>query len=331
VNRQEPLISIIVPVYQVKAYLEKCVRSLQDQTYRNLEILLIDDGSLDGSQDLCDRLAAEDERIVVCHQENAGPSAARNRGLAMATGAYIGFADSDDFVDPNMYELLYQGICQFQVAAAQVGRQELSASGAVLPDICEPPSEATFLLAEDFLRELLMHKGDCSFCTKLFDREILKDKRFPEGVLNEDFRLLIELLDELPGIVSLPEQAYHVLYRSDSNTRKKDSQTFSRVFADGVENADWVTEEVREKYPALMEVALRFGVFQRLEYLLHIPISQMTDDNLTFRNIISWLRKHYREALGNPWLTHKNKLYLSLFVLAPKQIRLLHRRIRSIK
>jgi glycosyltransferase involved in cell wall biosynthesis len=328
---QEPLISIIVPVYQVKEYLEKCVRSLRNQTYKNLEILLIDDGSNDGSQDLCDSLAASDNRIVVCHQENAGPSAARNRGLTMATGAYIGFVDSDDFVDPTMYEQLYQGIGLYQGAAAQVGRQELSASGAVLPNICEPPLALTFLYAEDYLRELLMHRGDSSFCTKLFDREILRDKRFPEGTLNEDFRLLVELLDELPGIVSLPQQAYHVLYRSDSNTRKKDSQTFSRVYADGVENADWVTGLVSEKYPALVKVALRFGVFQRLEYLLHIPISQMTADNLIYRDIVSWLRQHYLSALGNPWLTHKNKMYLSLFVLAPKQIRLLHRRIRRIK
>jgi glycosyltransferase involved in cell wall biosynthesis len=296
-----------------------------------LEILLIDDGSQDGSQDLCDRLAAEDDRIKVYHQQNAGPSAARNHGLAMATGSYVGFVDSDDFVDSNMYAQLYQAIYRFRTKASQVGREELSADGSRLPNICCPPAEPTLISAETFLRELLMHRGDCSFCTKLFDREVLLGKKFPEGVLNEDFRLLVELLDELPMIVSLPDQAYHVLYRADSNTRRKDSQSFSSVFADGVDNADWVMELVNVKYPSLQKVALRFGVYQRLEYLLHIPIGQMNADHLFYRNVITWLRHKYGKALGNPLLTVKNKLYLTLFVLAPKGIRLLHRRIRSIK
>jgi glycosyltransferase involved in cell wall biosynthesis len=328
---EEPLISIIVPVYQVRIYLEKCVRSLCSQTYRNIEIILIDDGSQDGSGELCDRLARSDDRIVVCHQQNAGPSAARNRGLAMAKGAYIGFTDSDDFVDATMYERLYQTICEFGAKVAQVGREELSANGKRLPNICEPPTVPTAVTAEAFLKELLMHRGDCSFCTKLFDQEIIGSKRFPEGALNEDFRLLVELLEELPMIVSLPEQTYHVLYRADSNTRKKDDRSFSRVFADGVTNADWVTGVVREKYPGLIKEALRFGVFQRLEYLLHIPISQMNPANQTYCEILLWLRRCYFSALANPWLTNKNKLYLTLFVLAPKRIRLLHRRIRSMK
>jgi glycosyltransferase involved in cell wall biosynthesis len=328
---EEPLISIIVPVYQVHAYLEKCVSSLCNQTYRNLEIILIDDGSFDGSGELCDRLSASDNRIIVRHQQNAGPSAARNQGLAMAKGAYIGFCDSDDFVDSTMYERLYQAIVGFRARAAQVGREELSADGKRLPNICEPPSEPTAVSAEEFLRELLMHRGDCSFCTKLFDQKVLRGKRFPEGVLNEDFRLLIELLEKIPIIVSLPEQEYHVLYRADSNTRRKDSQSFSRVFADGVTNADWVMGLVREKYPGLKKEALRFGVYQRLEYLLHIPISQMNTANQTYHKILSWMRRSFLFALINSRLTYKNKLYLTLFVLAPKRIRLLHRKIRSLK
>ena len=102
-----PLISIIVPVYNVKNYLEKCLQSICGQTYKNLEIILIDDGSSDGSGELCDLFAQRDGRIKVIHQANAGQSAARNRGLAVAQGEFLGFVDSDDWIEPDMYEFLY--------------------------------------------------------------------------------------------------------------------------------------------------------------------------------------------------------------------------------
>lgn len=102
-----PLISIIVPVYNVKNYLEKCLQSICGQTYKNLEIILIDDGSSDGSGELCDLFAQRDGRIKVIHQTNAGQSAARNRGLAVAQGEFLGFVDSDDWIEPDMYEFLY--------------------------------------------------------------------------------------------------------------------------------------------------------------------------------------------------------------------------------
>lgn len=102
-----PLISIIVPVYNVKDYLEKCLQSICVQTYKNLEIILIDDGSSDGSGELCDLFAQRDGRIKVIHQTNAGQSAARNRGLAVAQGEFLGFVDSDDWIEPDMYEFLY--------------------------------------------------------------------------------------------------------------------------------------------------------------------------------------------------------------------------------
>lgn len=107
-QQRTPLISIIVPVYQVKKYLGECVESLRNQTYTNLEIFLVDDGSTDGSGELCDQYAAKDDRIRVVHQENQGPSAARNAGLDRAKGEYIAFVDSDDVVLPDFIEILYE-------------------------------------------------------------------------------------------------------------------------------------------------------------------------------------------------------------------------------
>ena len=106
-TQKMPLISIIVPVYQVKDYIGECVESLLDQTYTNLEILLVDDGSTDGSGEICDQYADRDNRVRVVHQENQGPSAARNAGLDLMKGEYVAFMDSDDVVLPNFIEILY--------------------------------------------------------------------------------------------------------------------------------------------------------------------------------------------------------------------------------
>ncbi|MGN1146475.1 MAG: glycosyltransferase family 2 protein [Acetatifactor sp.] len=324
----KPLISIIVPVYNIMEYLPRCVESLQAQTYSNIEILLVDDGSTDGTGALCDRLAEQDGRIRVFHKQNGGPSSARNLGILNSEGEYLGFVDSDDFVDSDMYELLYQAIEQFQVSVAQVGRDELDMEGNRLPDICIPPEKTECIENETFLRELLMHRGDCSFCTKLMKKSLFDKEQFPIGVLNEDFHLLVHLLPEIGRIASLPKQAYHVFYRSDSNTRKKTS--FSRVFADNIDNADMVYEIVKKDYPQLLSVAFRFGIFQRLDYMLHIPISQMTSDNSRYRRVVADLRRGWCRGLANPYLTLKNKCYHTLFAIAPRTIRVVHKKLKRL-
>ena len=325
-----PLISIIVPVYNIEEYLSRCVGSLQRQTYPRTEILLVDDGSTDGTGALCDRLAREDPRIRVFHKENGGSSSARNMGIAEARGEYLGFVDSDDYVEPDMYEKLYAAIKQYDVPVAQVGRDEIDPDGNRLPDICIPPEETVCISAEAFLKELLMHRGDCSFCTKLIRRSALGDRRFPEGALNEDFYLLVQLLGErIDRIASLPDRGYHVFYRIGSNSRKADRECFSRVFADIVDNADMVSELVKDKYPELQDIAFRFGIFQRLDYMLHIPVSQMNGDNGFYREVVRYLRKNWGKSMRNPILTGKNKVYHTLFAIAPRRVRILHRKLRG--
>lgn len=324
---QKPLISIIVPVYNVMEYLPRCVETLCGQTYSNIEILLIDDGSTDGTGALCDRLAEKDNRIRVYHKENGGSSSARNYGLQQAKGEYFGFVDSDDYVEYNMYALLYEAIEQYQVSVAQIGRDELDQNGMRLANICEPPQSAECIEEKDFLRELLLHKGDCSFCTKLFARKLFEQREFPVGALNEDFHLLIEMLPEIGRLVSLPQQAYHVFCRMGSNTRK--TTGFSRVFADNVDNADWVMGLVRTSYPELVDIAFRFGIFQRLDYMLHIPVEQMQKQNERYCKIVQYLRKNWFASMKNPILTGKNKLYHTLFALAPKTVRMVHRRMKK--
>ena len=332
-------ISIIVPVYNIIEYLPRCVESLRKQTYDKIEILLVDDGSTDGTAELCDKLAAEDVRIRVFHKQNGGSSSARNLGIQEATGEYLGFVDSDDYVEPDMYERLLRAIETTHLPVAQTGRDEIDPEGKKLPNICEPVTERQEIPAKEFLRELLMHRGDCSFCTKLVRRELFEEEGFPVGVLNEDFHLLVKLLTRssgsgaaIPGIVCVPGQSYHVFYRPDSNTRKQTG--FSRVYADNVDNADMVQKLVADTWPEdeeLVEIAFRFGIFQRLDYLLHIPTEQMTKDNVFYRNVVKYMRKNWRRAMKNPYLTKKNKCYHTIFAMAPRGIRVLHKKVKHIE
>ncbi len=322
-------ISVIVPVYNSIDCLEKCVESICAQTYMNLEILLIDDGSTDGTDKLCERLASEDCRIRTYHKKNGGASSARNAGIKLASGEYFGFVDSDDYIEPDMYELMIESVRSVRtkrVPIVQISRDEVDEEGGRLPDVCVPPDMARLCGSEEFLRDLLLHKGDCSFCTKLVRRDLFDKHRFPEGVLNEDFSLLVEMLQEIDGIMILPKQSYHVVCRRQSTTRSRTRDSFSRVFLDIVDNADKMQELVDRKYPGLHSYAIRFNLYQRLDYLLHVPILQMTGDNEFYQKVKAYLRKHVHDSIINPYLTGKNKIYLLFLTIAPKTVRKVHAR-----
>lgn len=317
-------VSVIVPVYNTLNCLEKCVDSICGQTYENLEIILVDDGSTDGTGQLCDTLAERDDRIHVYHKENGGASSARNLGLQKAEGDYIGFVDSDDYIDANVYQKMAELATEKDYPIVQISRDERDEDGNRLADVCVPPEKVRFCDSETFIKELLLHQGDCSFCTKLIKKELFIQHRFPEGKLNEDFKLLIELLMRIEGIAILPEQGYHVVCRSDSTTRKRSEDSFSRVFLDIVENADRMQEIVDSSYPALHDHVIRFNLYQRLDYMLHIPVSQMKSDNAFYQKVKGYLRKHIGDTVRSPYLTRKNKAYLLLLTAAPRTVRRLH-------
>lgn len=321
---QTDLISVIVPVYNIKDCLERCVDSIISQTYTALDIILVDDGSNDGTEKLVDVLAGKDNRIRVFHKENGGSSSARNLGIREAKGSFLGFVDSDDYIDERMYECLMDCVKSYHMPIAQTSRDEIDAEGKRLEDICIPPKETMVCGAEAFIRELLLHRGDCSFCTKLTDKKLFANHLFPEGVLNEDFHLLLKMLQEIEGIVIIPQQYYHVFYRIGSNTRKKTKNEFSRVFKDIVDNADMAEKLVRERYQALKPEAVRFGLYQRLDYMLHIPVEGMLKNDAFYCSVKKYLRAHFVDMLINPYLTGKNKIYLLLFSIAPKTVRRIH-------
>lgn len=208
-----PKISVIVPVYKVEPYLRKCLDSIVGQTYRNLEIILVDDGSPDNCGAICDEYAARDERIKVIHQPNGGLSAARNTGLDIATGEYIGFVDSDDWIEPDMYEYLLSGARQTEADIAVCGIFE------ELPNRQNIRCwhEAETFDTESGLKELLLRKKySHSAWDKLYRRTLFDGVRFPNGRNFEDIATTYRVFEKATTVRLMPEAKYHYLQRPDS-------------------------------------------------------------------------------------------------------------------
>ncbi|WP_026650850.1 glycosyltransferase family 2 protein [Butyrivibrio proteoclasticus] len=328
-------ISVIIPAYNIEKLIRKCVESCVSQDYPKelLEIIIVDDGSTDSTGSICDELAEENSNVKVFHKENGGSSSARNLGIRNATGDYLGFVDSDDYIDPRMYSTMMDCAVKYDADMVQISRDEISEDGTKLPDVVIPPSFITEITPVEHLRTLLSHTGDASFCTKITKRSLFtEDCLFPEGALNEDFYLMIHMLEKVNKLVIIPDQYYHVFYRLGSNSRKNkdDKDYFPSVFTDIVVNADVAEKLCRDNHPELLELAERFGFYQRLDYLLHIPISKMTKDNSFYCQVAEYIRHNRKKIKSNRYLTRKQKAYLELLSFNPIFVRKVHARIRGL-
>lgn len=211
------LISVVVPVYNVEKYLAKCVASLLEQTHAELEIILVDDGSTDSSGDMCDALAEQDGRIRVIHKQNGGLSDARNAGMAVATGEYISFVDSDDFVHARMFEILLAH-CQSQEAEVAIAAfQPVYGDTKIWPDL--PEHSVTVLSNVEALERIFQPEqaaGMVIACSKLYKRSVLGDITFPLGKVHEDEYTTYRFLYNAKRIVHTSLPLYYYLQRSNS-------------------------------------------------------------------------------------------------------------------
>lgn len=208
------MISIIVPVYKVAPYLRQCVDSIIGQTYRDLEILLIDDGSPDECGEICEEYKRQDKRIIVYHTMNNGLSAARNVGLKAATGEYLGFIDSDDWIEPDMYESLMNRLEETGADISTCGFWFETVSHHKMIQFDETVFDGT-----DALRALLY--ANISSCTwnKLYRREVFWDVLFPEGKNYEDIAVMHRVLNNAGRIATIGERKYHYRTHSGSITK----------------------------------------------------------------------------------------------------------------
>lgn len=214
------LISVIVPVYMVEKYLDRCVKSIVNQTYRNLDIILVDDGSPDYSGKMCDLWAEKDERIHVIHQKNGGLSAARNVGIKASKGKYLLFVDSDDYIADNMIKLLYKEILRTGAEISICNFLYVDENADTITELNDKyrPGKREVLSGTDFLK-ILVYRGGPYYSVawnKLYKKELFSNIQYPLGKIHEDDFIVHHLFGACSKIASISDYCYYYVQRDGS-------------------------------------------------------------------------------------------------------------------
>ena len=199
---ERPLVTIIVPVYNVKPYLKQCFDSIAGQTYGNFQLILVDDGSTDGSGDLCDELARADRRARVIHKDNAGPSEARNTGLRQAEGDWVAFVDSDDYVSPVFIEVLLHAALSTgcRISCVPSGAYFKDGDNAALAVSADDLPDPEVHSAEDMQRMLLYQEVETGYQWHFFARDVLGEDPCPKGLVYEDLASMYRLVHRVDSV-----------------------------------------------------------------------------------------------------------------------------------
>ena len=278
-------ITVIVPVYNVEKYLDRCVESIINQTYQNLEIILVDDGSLDNCPVICDKLAERDCRVKVIHKQNGGLSDARNAGMEIATGELIGFVDSDDWIEPEMYQLLRDYMiehdCDISACGVQMDWEDGTPSRRLTADGCCVLNTVEAMRAsieETWLKQPVWYK--------LYKSRIVKDILFPDGKYHEDVFWSYQAIGraEKIGIFDCP--CYHYLQRSGSIM----GEGYSLKRLDSLEAKLARVQYIQNRMPELTNIA-KIDLWFSCIYAMQMLIYHCTEDvaaigKKTIKNIL---------------------------------------------
>lgn len=279
---RKPLISIIVPVYNVEKYLPQCLDSIMVQTYTNLEIILVDDGSTDNGGHICDEYAKSDSRIKVIHKQNAGLSAARNLGLDIAHGEYIGFVDSDDWIEPTMYEDLYAGFSITENTLLTNGMiyqyDDITGEESLMRPHSWKHESLLVINGADFGKAMFSETSNHYAWSKLYKKEVFDWVRFREGRNDEDTFFTYELAKIIRNksyvIVEIPNAIYHYRIRQDSICNSKEKlhiidrmTTLNDIYNDSIQYWPEMTPLIDER-----KVASLIWFLKNSYYSDEIPI-----------------------------------------------------------
>lgn len=283
-NLDDILVSIVVPIYNVEAFLPQCIDSLLAQTHPNLEIILVDDGSPDNCGAICDRYARENRNIRVIHKENGGLSSARNAGIAAATGAYIGFVDSDDFIKETMFRSLLEAAVSHNAEIAACGRYLVTETGEVTGQAYTTAGEKLFS-TEDAIKQMLTSgQLDVAVWDKLFLTSLFRDIAFPVGEINEDAAIIFDLLSKTTGVVHIGAPMY--CYRCRSGSITKSGYKPNKIQA--LEHAERIYTLLETKYPRLLPLGKQY-----LAYTCCHQLSLILKDKSALRTY----KAHYKRYI----------------------------------
>lgn len=302
----KPLISVVLPVYNVEPYLDKCMNTVLNQTYPNMEIILVDDGSTDHSGKFCDHYAQMDSRVHVIHKKNGGLSDARNVGMACASGEYIAFIDSDDTVALDMIDYLYGLIQRFHTSMSLCCHNVVFDNGEKVKPLGDGAEKV--LDSQQAIEDMLYHHlVDTSAWAKLYKRDLFKNISYPKGKLFEDIGTTYKLFLKAKQIACGFVPKYNYQVREGSIV----TRSFSRKKLDLLEMTDTMGRDVLAVYPDLGKAVLRRRVYARFSTL-----NQMLDVDIPERKeIIRFIKKYRWDILKDPKAPKRDKIAIICLAL----------------
>lgn len=298
-------ISIIIPIYKVEKYIKQCVDSVLNQTYSNLEIILVDDGSPDNCPNICDDYALLDKRIKVIHKINGGLSDARNAGIKIATGDYLAFVDADDFVEVDMYETMLNDIEKSKAEVAICGRYYLYDNVKVVRAKQGIYLEMT---AEEAIAKMNLNVFgyyDVASWDKLYLRELFQDIEYPVGVTSEDWFVTYKVLSKTSKVVYNSTPKYYYRQRYGSITHSK------VVSLNPIIASEEVLEYVKITYPRTIKEAITSYVYASIGVYDNVILHSSVDKKLKSK-IEYDIKKYYKDILSIPEVCGKRKMQLIL-------------------
>lgn len=287
------MISVIVPVYKVEKYLQKCINSIQSQTYKDLEIILIDDGSPDNCPQICDELATIDTRIKVIHKENGGLSSARNKGLEVATGNFVTFIDSDDTINQNMFENIIRVMKATNADIGMCSSQTMTDNGTVLT--IDKFEEGKLYQGEDLIRDIILPLKTSSW-NKIFRRSLILNHKFPEGKIHgEDLVYILRVIDQNTKLATTQYIGYNYFKRNNTIT----TSSFNYRSFDEVWCKDTAAEILKEKFPSFEKYATLWCFRSRLNLIRKLFPQRKTYDNViySYSNYLQQTYKNIKDIL----------------------------------
>lgn len=304
----QPLISIVIPIYNVALYLERCLESVCSQTYQNLEIILVDDGSTDNSRHICDEYAARDNRINVIHKENGGLSEARNVGIDIFKGEYITFIDSDDFVHNGYIQRLYDLLIGGEADISVIGQQKFSSSNEIKEH--EKDSNIKYFTGISAIADMWYQKNILtSAWGKLYNKSLFHEIRYPVGKLYEDLATTYRLFYLAKKIVYSSEILYYYYQRSSSIMYQKFTLDKMDRIAISLELLEWA----KAYCPELREAATARFFLSNIQVLREIPITDGYQEQIQY--IKNNVKKYRTQVIHDKNAKFMNRLiaYCSIF------------------
>lgn len=306
-------ISVIVPVYNVEAYLERCVESILHQTYTNFELILINDGSTDSSGQICDHLANQYENIKVYHIENAGVSNARNMGIQLATGSWVTFIDSDDFVTQDYLATLASAVEGLNVGFVIAPLHHIK--NGIVTDLSPHSGKTELWSTEETMKELLMTTRTSFFpVAKLFKRDLLADEKFNTNYhLAEDALFLTELLLKTGcSSVFIDKPIYYYDHREGSATT-----SVNRYVFDTIEVYKQIIAQVSQIFPNLKYELINRECWSYITVYDKIIFTSREEYQKEKAVLRTWIVQHRREIWKDAYFTTFRKVAILSLVISP--------------